>query len=79
MSMTNQIERVIGVIIYAASSSDYDIQHVVLTNRQVLGIPVSKLTTAAQKGAVLGSIGLLLAGANPSTAFGLSGLLGMKA
>jgi len=77
--MTNQNERVIGVIIYAASSPDYDIQHVVFTDRQVLGIPASKLTGAAQKGAALGSIGLLLVGANPSTAFGLSGLLGMNA
>jgi hypothetical protein len=45
-----QNERVLGAIIYAAASPDYDIQHVVFTNKQVLGIPASRFTGAAQTG-----------------------------
>lgn len=70
-------EVAIGSIIYAPLIPDYDIHHVIFTEKRVLGIPISKLTSAAQKGAALGALGLFLAGANPFTAYGVSGLIGM--
>jgi len=70
-------EVAIGSIIYAPLIPDYDIHHVIFTEKRVLGVPISKLTSAAQKGAALGALGLFLAGANLFTAYGVSGLIGM--
>jgi hypothetical protein len=74
MSMDkHQNETVLGTIIYAATSSGWVIQHVIFTDKQVLVIPFSSLNESAERGADVGSIGLMLAGADTgSLNFGLS-------
>ena len=70
-------ELTIGAIAYAAKTgSSYEIVRVVFTDKQVLGIAASKLTGRIGAGA---GVVLWLAGMDPSTGFGLGGLLGMNA
>lgn len=69
----HQDERVLGAIICAATSSGWVIQHLIFTDKRIIAIPSSSLNEAAERGADIGSIGLMLAGADLSSLdFGLS-------
>jgi hypothetical protein len=76
-------EKVLGTIIYAANTVDYEIQHIVFATKQVLGVSSVLLNEAAQNKAELGYTGLLLAGVKlyefDLAQDGLSYLFGMKA
>ena len=72
-------ESIIGAILYAAESPDYTLRSVVFTDRQVLQIPISKMSEiAARISMVPTTVAWLFEAVNPATFSGLGGLVGMK-
>ena len=70
-------ETVIGAVIYAPLIPEYHIQHLIFTDKRLLAMSASKVTSAVSKGSAIGAIGMFLAGANPFTVYGISGMMGM--
>jgi hypothetical protein len=69
----SQNEKVLGTIIYAATSSGRVIQHVIFTDKRVVVIPFSSLNEEAERAGDIGAIGLMLGGADMgSINYGLS-------
>jgi hypothetical protein len=69
----SQNEKVLGTIIYAATSSGWVIQHVIFTDNRVVVIPFSSLNDGSEKAGDIGAIGLMLGGADMgSINYGLS-------
>ena len=78
MSTTSE-EQIIGAILYSADSPDYTLRSVIFTDKQVLQIPLSKMSELV--GRVSGAPAVaawLLEAMNPATFSGLGGLVGMK-
>lgn len=73
--MSQPPEEIIGTILYAAGSPDYDPMSAVFTDRQALKVPLSRMATLAGGGSMVAG---WLAGANPSTFSALGGLVGMR-
>ncbi|MDG6901720.1 MAG: hypothetical protein JRM74_05500 [Nitrososphaerota archaeon] len=72
-------ESIIGAVLYAAESPDYTLRSVVFTDRQVLQIPISKMSEiAARISMVPTTVAWLFEAVNPATFSGLGGLVGMK-
>ena len=77
--MSEANETIIGAIRYAAESPDYTIRSVVFTDRQVLQIPLSKMSElAARVNMMPTTVAWLFEAANPAVFSGLGGLVGMK-
>ncbi len=77
--MSDGEESIIGAILYAADSPDYTLRSVVFTDRQVLQIPISKMSEiAARVSMAPTTLAWLFEAANPAVFSGLGGLVGMK-
>ncbi|MDG6988725.1 MAG: hypothetical protein JRN21_05290 [Nitrososphaerota archaeon] len=77
--MSGGDETIIGAIHYAAESPDYTVRSVVFTDRQVLQVPISKMSELATSVSMLPTtIAWLFEAANPATFSGLGGLVGMR-
>jgi hypothetical protein len=77
--MSSGAEQILGTILYAADSPDYTLRSVVFTERQVLQIPLSKMSELVTRASgAPTTIAWLLEAANPATFSGLGGLVGMK-
>jgi len=72
-------ESIVGAILYAADSPDYTLRSIVFTDRQVLQIPISKMSEIATKVSMVPStVAWLFEAVNPAVFSGLGGLVGMK-
>ena len=72
-------ESIIGAILYAAESPDYTLRSVVFTDRQVLQIPISKMSEIATRMSMVPTtVAWLFEAVNPATFSGFGGLVGMK-
>jgi hypothetical protein len=72
-------EQMLGTILYAANSPDYTLRAVIFTDKQVLQIPLSKMSELVTRaGGAPTTIAWLLEAANPAAFSGLGGLVGMK-
>ena len=77
--MSSPDETIVGVIRYAAESPDYTIRSVVFTDRQVLQIPMSKMSElAAHVNMMPTTVAWLFEAANPAVFSGLGGLVGLR-
>ena len=77
--MSDSGEQVVGAILYAAESPDYTLRSVVFTDRQVMQIPISKMSELAERVSMMPStVAWLFEAANPAVFSGLGGLAGMK-
>ncbi len=78
LAADSSAEKIFGTIAFAASTTNnYALYHVIFTDKQVLGVPPQTNKDWGSLGSA-SSIAMWLAGMNPSGAFGMSGLLGMK-
>lgn len=77
--MSTGEEQILGTILYAADSPDYTLRSIVFTDKQVLQIPLSKMSELATRASgAPTTVAWLLEVANPATFYGLGGLVGMK-
>lgn len=74
--MSEPQEQVLGTLVYAAESPNYDLMSLVLTDRQALKVPLSSMGSLVGSGAFLAS--WVAGAANPFAFSGIGGLVGMK-
>lgn len=73
-------ERVLGTILYACSSPNYDMHTLVFTDKRILAFPLSKSADLAKDTAAYAGMAALalFAGGNPAGAYGAMGLVGIR-
>ena len=73
------IGQISGIILYTAISPEYSIRSIVFTDKEVIQIPLSKMSELAGRLSGLPVIASwLLEASNPATFSGLGGLVGLK-
>jgi len=77
--MSNNDERMIGMILYTAISPDYLLRSIVFTDKRVIEIPLSKLSEFIGRAGQIPSVAaFLLEAANPGMFMGLGTIVGVK-
>lgn len=77
--MSDNDERMLGMILYTAISPDYLLRSIVFTDRRVIEIPLSKLSEFMGRAGQLPSVvAYLLEAANPGMFMGLGTIVGVK-
>ena len=77
--MSDNDERMIGMILYTAISPDYLLRSIVFTDKRVIEIPLSKLSEFIGRAGQIPSVAaFLLEAANPGMFMGLGTIVGVK-
>ena len=77
--MSDNDERMIGMILYTAISPDYLLRSIVFTDKRVIEIPLSKLSEFIGRAGQIPSVAaFLLEAANPGIFMGLGTIVGVK-
>ncbi|EQB64585.1 MAG: hypothetical protein AMDU3_IPLC00004G0163 [Thermoplasmatales archaeon I-plasma] len=77
--MSDNDERMIGMILYTAISPDYLLRSIVFTDKRVIEIPLSKLSEFIGRAGQIPSVAaFLLEAANPGMFVGLGTIVGVK-
>ena len=77
--MSDNDERMIGMILYTAISPDYLLRSIVFTDKRVIEIPLSKLSEFIGRAGQIPSVAaFLLEAANPGMFMGLGTIVGIK-
>ena len=77
--MSDNHERMIGMILYTAISPDYLLRSIVFTDKRVIEIPLSKLSEFIGRAGQIPSVAaFLLEAANPGMFMGLGTIVGVK-